>query len=86
MEVIPGLVSDLKFDFVFVDGEKKSYWDFWYAIENRLTDNAIIVFDDVLSFPHKTQDFMKKIKNVIGFDQVILPLDGDDGVLILYKN
>lgn len=85
LEVIPTIKKPQKFDFVFVDGEKRSYWDFWEAIQDRLSDGAVVVFDDVLSFSHKTRPFMKKIQDVLGFDQVVLPLDGDDGVLLLYK-
>ncbi len=86
LEIIPSIKQPRLFDFVFVDGEKRSYWKFWETINNLLEDNAIVVFDDVLSYPHKTEDFMKKIKDVVGFDQEVLPLDGDDGILILYKN
>lgn len=83
LTVIPTL--DQWFDFVFVDGEKRSYWDFWEAIQGHLAPHAVVVFDDVLSFPHKTESFMQAIKNVLGFEQVILPLDMDDGILFLYK-
>jgi len=83
LEVIPKL--NQKFDFVFVDGEKKSYWDFWEVIQDHLTPDAVVVFDDILSFPHKTEPFMKKIKGVLGFDQFVLPIDTDDGILLLYK-
>ena len=86
LEVVPKIKSPKKFDFIFVDGQKRQYWDFWKAICGRLSDKAIVVFDDVLSFPHKTQDFMNKIKKVKGFDQVILPIDGDDGILVMRGN
>ncbi len=85
LEVIPTITSPNLFDFVFVDGEKRSYWDFWNAIKDRLAQNAVVLFDDVLSFPEKTEPFMEKIKDVIGFDQVVLPIDGDDGILLLLK-
>ncbi len=77
--------NDQRFDFVFVDGEKRSYWDFWEVIQPFLADRAVIAFDDVLSFPEKTKPFMEKIKNVLGFDQVVLPIDKDDGVLLMTK-
>lgn len=83
LEIIPTI--NQKFDFVFVDGEKKSYWDFWEMIQDKLEPNAIVIFDDVLSFPQKTEPFMKKIKDVLGFDQLVLPIDSDDGILLLYK-
>ena len=86
LDVIPKMKKPKKFDFVFIDGEKRSYWDFWCAIQNRLSNKAIIVFDDVILFPKKTGEFMKKIKAVVGFQQIVLPLDGDDGILVLNKN
>ena len=85
LEIIQTIKNPEKFDFIFVDGEKRSYPDFWNAIKNRLNKRAVIVFDDVIAFSDKTADFMEKMKNVIGFDQVILPIDKNDGVLILYK-
>lgn len=85
LEVVESIASPHLFDFVFVDGEKRSYWDFWNAVKDRLNQNAVVVFDDVLSFPEKTEPFMEKIKDVLGFDLVVLPIDGDDGVLLLYK-
>lgn len=85
LEVITDIKKPQKFDFIFVDGEKRSYWDFWKAIKDRLADKSVIVFDDVLSFPEKTEDFMKKIKDVIGFDQIVLPIDKYDGILLMFK-
>jgi predicted O-methyltransferase YrrM len=85
LDMIPAIKKPKKFDMVFVDGEKRSYPDFWNAIQGRLSDNAVIVFDDIIAFPDKTAKFMEKIKNVIGFDQVILPIDKNDGILLLYK-
>lgn len=86
LDVIPTIHSPDYFDFVFVDGEKRSYWDFWEAIFPRLSKHAVVVFDDIISFPHKTKLFLEKIKNISGFDQLILPIDGNDGILVLIKN
>jgi predicted O-methyltransferase YrrM len=83
LDMIPDL--NAKFDFIFVDGEKRSYLGFWNAIQGKLQKNAIIVFDDIVKFPAKTVEFMEKIKNMVGFDQVILPIDKNDEILILYK-
>jgi predicted O-methyltransferase YrrM len=76
---------NLMFDFVFVDGEKKSYSDFWNAIQPRLTDRAVVVFDNMIAFPDKTNKFYDTIKSVDGFSQILLPMD-DDGILLLIKN
>lgn len=78
--------SNLMFDFVFIDGEKRSYLDFWNIIQDRLNPHAIIVFDDMMAFPEKTKSFSKLIKSVTDFDQILLPVDGDDGILFLVKN
>lgn len=83
---ISKIKSPKKFDFVFVDGQKKQYWDFWLAIRGRLSDKAVVVFDDVIAFANKTSDFMEKIKKVKGFEQVVLPVDENDGVLVIRKN
>jgi len=85
IEAIEQYPSDLKFDFVFVDGEKRKYLDFWNVIQSRLSDRAVIVFDDMIAFPGKTKSFSDFIKSVEGFDQVLLPIDEDDGILLLTK-
>ena len=85
LKIIPKISDPQLFDFVFVDGEKRHYWDFWKVIKNRLAKNAVVVFDDVIAFPEKTEPFMQKIKNASGFDQIVLPIDKDDGVLLLYN-
>ena len=85
VEVIKNLPSELLFDFVFVDGEKGSYLDFWNAIQFRLSEKSIIVFDDMVLFPEKTKNFYEAIKNIAGFEKLEIP-DGDDGILLLIKN
>lgn len=85
LKVFPKVKKPEKFDFVFVDGQKRSYWDFWNLIEGRLSSNALVVFDDVLEYPEKTESFLKKITEVPGFDHLILPVDIKDGILLLYK-
>ncbi len=85
VEVINSFPSDLLFDFVFVDGEKGSYLDFWNAIKPKLSEKSVVIFDDMVLFPEKTKNFSEAIKNETGFDQLMIP-DGDDGILMLIKN
>ena len=59
IDVINGFSADLMFDFMFVDGEKKSYLDFWKTAEPRLKKGGIVVFDDMIAFPGKDQEFHK---------------------------
>ena len=87
LNLIPQLSEEEKFDFIFVDGQKKLYLDFWNLIQNRMTDNAIIVFDDVLAFPKKTKPFNDAMDVLEGFDKVLLPIDveTEDGIMVLRK-
>lgn len=85
LQVIPGFEADRRFDFLFVDGQKNSYWDFWQVSKPFLEKGALIVFDDVMAFPEKTQSFLEKIKTETAYEQLTIPLDGDDGILLLYE-
>ncbi len=85
VEVISEMPASQQFDFVFVDGEKASYLNFWNAIENRLLNGAVVVFDDMMAFPQKTQAFYEFIQTADGVDQLLIPIDGDDGILLVIK-
>lgn len=84
-EVIPKMPSELTFDFVFVDGQKASYLDFWNLLQTRLNPEAILIFDDMLAFAEKTKPFSEAIKNLENFDQLLIPIDKDDGILMMRK-
>ncbi len=88
LDLIPELPETEKFDFIFVDGQKKLYLDFWNLIQNRMNENAVIVFDDVLMFPKKTKLFNDAMKTLKGFDKVLLPVDVEvgDGIMLLCKS
>jgi predicted O-methyltransferase YrrM len=86
ISVINGFSPELMFDFIFVDGEKRSYLDFWKTVESRLKKGGITVFDDMIAFPEKTKNFAKYIETLKGFDKILLPADTDDGILLLVKN
>ena len=51
------------FDFVFVDGQMSQYLDYFKKIENQLSKNAIIVFDNTKLFRHKMSDLFEYLKN-----------------------
>jgi predicted O-methyltransferase YrrM len=85
-EVIPQMDTSLQFDLVFVDGQKASYLDFWNVIQDRLTLGAVIVFDDMIAFPEKTKQFHDHILTAEGIDQLILPIDQNDGILLAIKH
>ncbi len=83
--VIPQLPDTLKFDLLFIDGQKASYLDFWNLVKTRLNPGAVIIFDDMLAFQHKTKSLTDAIANLDDFDQLLIPIDGDDGILIMRK-
>lgn len=85
-EVISQMPASLRFDFVFVDGQKSSYPDFFQAVLPRLNDGAVLVFDDMMAFPEKTKKFSNFLEKLEGFEQLIIPIDSDDGILFMIKN
>ena len=84
-EVIPTWPADRLFDLVFVDGQKASYLDFWNVVKTRLNPGAMLVFDDMLAFQHKTESFSEAVENLENFDQLLIPIDKNDGILVMLK-
>lgn len=87
----------LKFDMVYIDGDKEEYCDYFNLIEPRLSENALVVIDNTLWYGkvydeqcHDNQtiklrefnDFLIKKTN---FDVVVLPV-GDGITLALRKH
>ncbi len=85
-EVIPNIKNPANFDFIFVDGQKASYIDFWHIIKDRLNPGAVLVWDDMMAFQEKTKSFSEAVNDLADFDQVLIPIDGDDGILLMIKN
>ena len=83
ISIIRDFPADLRFDFVFVDGEKASYLDFWHVVSPRLSARSVLVFDDMIAFPEKTQSFFDFIRVADDFEQIVLPIDEGDGILLL---
>ncbi len=84
--ILPQMPSSLYFDFVFVDGQKASYLDFWNLLQSRLSPGSMLVWDDMLAFQQKTKSFSEAVKNLKGFDQLLIPIDKDDGILLMLKD
>lgn len=85
VKVISEMEKTLHFELVFVDGEKASYLNFWKVIEKRLAPGAVVVFDDMMAFPKKTKAFHDFIRTTKGVHQILIPIDGDDGILLVIK-
>lgn len=84
LKIIPQL--DTKFDFVFLDAQKGNYHLFWDLIKTKIHQDSIVIVDDVIKFPKKTEAFINQMKQEKSFDYQILPLDEDDGIMVIKKN
>lgn len=85
-EVLPAMSDPMKFDFVFIDGRKASYIDFWNLLKDRLNPGAVLVWDDMLAFREKTKTLTSAVQDLAGFDQVLIPIDENDGILLMMKH
>lgn len=48
LEVLPDVVRDRSFDFVFIDGNKERYADYLAAVKDSVSRGGIVVVDDAL--------------------------------------
>jgi len=64
LSVLPTIKEPATFDFVFVDGQKAHYHDFWHLIQPRLAQKVTVVFDDVIAFAEKTAPLMATQKHI----------------------
>lgn len=82
-EVVPTIEST--FDLVFVDGQKAEYSDYYKLLQDKLSPNAVIAFDNVKKFPEKTNSFLELVKEQKDFEWVILPVSKEDDMLVMRK-
>ena len=81
------LLKDVKgkFDMIFIDARKKHYHIFWELAKGLIKDDGVIIVDDVLKFQHKTEEFNKVMEQETDYEQCVIPVDGDDGVMLVQK-
>ena len=79
------LLASSQYDFVYIDGQKSKYLDFLFLVAPHCSPDATIIFDDVLAFPHKTQELWDRINTNNVPHQLIQHKDGD-GMLVLKKS
>ena len=83
LDILPTLKNSF-YDFVFIDGMKRRTKDFLELVWDKVRPSWVIVIDDVIKFEHKMlglEDFLKE-KQIIYH---ILPIDGDDGIMMIVK-
>ncbi len=74
-----------KFDFIFIDGQKKKTLDFFNKAKKFLKKDGIIIIDDVVKFKEKMSEFYEYIENQDEFYYVVLPIDIDDGIMMITR-
>lgn len=72
-----------RFDFIFIDGIKKSTLEFFELAAPLLLKDGIIVVDDVIKFKPKMQTFYDFIDTQSTWQYQIHQLDTDDGIMVI---
>ena len=83
-EIIRNFSDDLKFDFLFIDANKKEYVEYFHLIKPHLTQKCLIIADNIISHAQKVQTFIDAIDADEEFQYEIVELPG--GILIAYRN
>jgi len=63
-----------KFDFIFIDANKKEYIEYLRLIKQMITDNAIILADNILSHYEKVLPYVNEMFEDNSFQSQILDL------------
>lgn len=72
------------YDFVFIDGMKRRTKDFFDLVYDKVEIWGIIIVDDVIKFKEKMNWFEYYLqKNNIDYN--IIPIDIDDGIIMIIK-
>ena len=82
-DILKQFAPDDKFDFVFIDANKREYIEYYKIIKPHLMKNSIIVADNVNSHREKVQPFLDAISSDEDFQTEILDLPG--GLSVSYK-
>lgn len=82
-EVIEGLDDNEKFDFVFIDANKREYVKYFELVKPHLTEKALIVADNITSHAEKVQTFIDAVDADDEFQYEIVEVPG--GILIAYR-
>lgn len=96
MELLSHLPKDQAFDFIFIDGNKECYREYFDRLEPRLAPRGLIVVDDVffhgdvLNETPRTPkgkgalDFLKRAAEASGYHRLLLPIS--NGMMLMFKS
>ena len=83
-DIIRSFEEDVKFDFVFIDANKREYVEYFNLIKPHITKKCLIVADNIISHAEKVQTFVDAIDKDEEFQYEILELPG--GLLVAYRD
>lgn len=81
--LLQALDNTEKFDFVFIDANKREYVKYFELIKPHLTPKAIIIADNIISHAEKVQTFIDAVDADNEFQYEIVEVPG--GILIAYR-
>ena len=82
-DILESLDENEKFDFVFIDANKREYIKYFELVKPHLTDKCLIIADNITSHAEKVQDFIDAIDKDDEFQYEIVEVPG--GILIAYR-
>lgn len=82
-DILESLGEDEKFDFVFIDANKREYVKYFELVKPHLTEKALIIADNITSHAQKVQTFIDAVDADEEFQYEIVEVPG--GILIAYK-
>jgi predicted O-methyltransferase YrrM len=83
-KILPSLQNGY-FDFLYIDAMKREYLDYLLLSLPKLTDDAIIVIDDVEKFRDKMENLFWFLDES-GIKYTLEKTDADDSIMILYRS
>lgn len=82
-DILESFDENEKFDFVFIDANKREYVKYFELVKPHLTDKALIIADNITSHAEKVQTFIDAIDADDEFQYEIVEVPG--GILIAYR-
>ncbi len=83
IETISSFTPEDRFDFVFIDANKRQYVEYFNLIKPHLTPKALIVADNITSHAEKVQTFIDAVDADPEFQYEIVETPG--GILVAYR-
>ena len=73
-----------KFDFVFIDANKKEYISYFNLIDKMISKNGIILADNILSHYEKVEDYVNNLFENKNYQSQIIELG--TGMMLSRRN